>query len=152
MKQKTVGELIREARNAAGMTQAQLAEKIDDLSVSDLGKAERNEKNLSKEQLKSIAKATGVTQKSLLEAPSGVAASGKKTESGKGNGSSSANALQLTRTEIKLVELYRAADSDTRKAAIALLKNEKTQMQDILGSILGNTIIMDAVSGFLSKE
>ena len=74
---KKVGTLIKEARTGAGLTQEQLAKKISGLSASDIGKAERGEKDLTQEQLKAIAKATGVTQKSLLEAAKG------KTEIGR---------------------------------------------------------------------
>ncbi|MBR3278567.1 MAG: helix-turn-helix transcriptional regulator, partial [Lachnospiraceae bacterium] len=64
----TVGPLIKEARAKAGLTQEQLASKIEGLSASDVGKAERGEKMLTQDILKQIAKATGVTQKSLLDA------------------------------------------------------------------------------------
>ncbi len=68
MAKKTVGELIREARTGAGLTQEQLAAKIENVSAGDISKAERGEKQLTQAALKAIAKATGVTQKSLLEA------------------------------------------------------------------------------------
>ena len=82
MATKKVGELIKEARTRAGLSQTALAGMIDGLSASDLGKAERGEKELSQTALKAIAKATGVTQKSLLEAPSGVAAAKKPAATG----------------------------------------------------------------------
>lgn len=87
MAAKKVGELIREARTNAGLSQEALAKLIDGLSGSDIGKAERGEKELTQAALKAIAKATGVTQKSLLEAPKGgvstakaSAGTAKKTE------------------------------------------------------------------------
>lgn len=64
----TVGSLIKEARTKAGLTQEQLASKIEGLSASDVSKAERGEKMLAQDILKQIAKTTGVTQKSLLDA------------------------------------------------------------------------------------
>ena len=64
----TVGPLIKEARTKAKLTQESLASKIDGLSASDVGKAERGEKMLTQDILKQIAKVTGVTQKSLLDA------------------------------------------------------------------------------------
>ena len=67
-----VGKLIKEARVNADMTQEQLARKVAGVSASDLSKAERGEKDLTQEQLKKIAKATGVTQKSLLDAAKGT--------------------------------------------------------------------------------
>ena len=42
-----VGALIKEARTGAGMTQEQLAKKIEGLSASDISKAERGEKELT---------------------------------------------------------------------------------------------------------
>ena len=81
MAKKKVGELIKEARIDAELTQEQLAKKISDCSASDLAKAERGEKELTQAQLKQIAKITGVTQKSLLEAPFGAVSSASKTES-----------------------------------------------------------------------
>ena len=82
MAAKKVGELIKEARTKAGLSQEALAKQIDGVSATDIGKAERGEKELTQAALKAIAKATGVTQKSLLEAPKGGAAA-KKTESAK---------------------------------------------------------------------
>lgn len=139
---KSVGELIKEARTNAGLSQEKLAVQIDGLSASDISKAERGEKQLTQAQLKAIAKATGVTQKSLLEAAGTTA----------GKTSSSSDAYKLTATEKKLVDLYRAADTDTKKAALALLKGEKTQMGGILSSLLSNKEIMNAVSTLFSKE
>ena len=46
------------------------------------------------------------------------------------------NTVGLKFTEKKLVEAYRAADKDTRDAALKLLKGEKAD-NDLLGSILG---------------
>ena len=66
---KKVGTLIREARTAKKYSQEQLASEINGLSGSDIGKAERGEKDLSQTHLRAIAKVLGITQKSLLEAP-----------------------------------------------------------------------------------
>ena len=65
----------------------------------------------------------------------------KKTTSG--------SRIQVTATEKKLVELYRAADSDTKKAALALLKGEKTQTGGILSSILGNNNLLGGLDNLL---
>ena len=169
MATKKVGDLIKEARTNAGLSQDALAKKIDGLSASDVGKAERGEKELTQAQLKEIAKATGVTQKSLLEAPKG--ASAKKTTTAKSNEKKTtekktstakttakkttakkteAAAETLTAAEKKLLELYRAADSDTKKAAVALLKGEQPE-----GGVLGNLLNMiggsDAINSFLGN-
>ena len=71
---KKVGTLIKEARNGAGLTQEQLARKIKGVSADDISKAERGEKDFTQAVLKEIAKATGVTQKSLLDAAKGTTA------------------------------------------------------------------------------
>ena len=59
--------------------------------------------------------------------------------------------VKVTATEKKLLELYRAADSDTKKAAIALLKGEKSQLSGILDSILDNKQIMNTVTSLFKK-
>ncbi len=136
---KKTGALIKKARTDAGMTQEALAKKVTGVSASDISKAERGELELTQAALKQIAKATGVTQASLLEsAKSGTA---KKTAAAKSSASKSTAAkssMKVTAAEKKLVELYREADSDTRKAAVSLLKGESSgAVQDILGSLLG---------------
>ena len=145
---KKVGTLIKEARTNAGLTQEQLARKVKGVSAADISKAERGEKELTQAALKEIAKATGVTQKSLLDAAKGSSTAKKKTTS-----SGSKKSMQVTATEKKLVELYREADSDTKKTAMAVLKGEKTALLgaaassllsegspagDFIGSLLGD--------------
>jgi len=105
------------------MTQAELAKKVSGVTSSDISKAERGEKELSQAALKQIAKATGVTQSSLLNAPKGASGKSSKTSS----------EPKLSSAEKKLIELYRAADSDTKKAAVSLLKGEKPE-----GSLLSS--------------
>lgn len=61
---------------------------------------------------------------------------------------STGTSVKVTAAEKKLLELYRAADTDTKKAAIALLKGEKTQLGGILDSILENKTIMNTVTSF----
>ena len=158
---KKVGTLIKEARTAAGLTQEQLARKVADCSASDLSKAERGEKELTQTQLKAIAKATGVTQKSLLDAAKGTTGSkttaakttaktttakttaakttakttaakttaAKKTAA-KTASSTGKSSVSVTAAEKKLLELYRAADSETKKAAVAILKGEQPNSGD----------------------
>ena len=41
---KKLGNLIKEARTAKGLSQAALAEKVDGISASDVSKIERGEK------------------------------------------------------------------------------------------------------------
>ncbi|MBR0377194.1 MAG: helix-turn-helix domain-containing protein [Lachnospiraceae bacterium] len=171
---KSLGELIKEARTSAGLTQEQLAQSVNDMTASDISKAERGQKVPTQNQLKQIAKTTGVTQKSLLDAAkaldaagsgntsSGTAASGKtasgktasgtttsgktasgttssgKTTSGKTTSgkTTSGNTVQVTATEKKLLELYRAADSDKKKAVMSLLKGETQTASEMISSLL----------------
>ncbi len=117
---KKLGQLIKSARTEAGLTQEQLARKVKNCSASDISKAERGEKALTTDQLKQIAKATGVTQKSLLDAAKGTSSSSSSSSS---SPSSSANktSMKVSSTERRLVELYRAADSQTKKNAMSVL-------------------------------
>lgn len=144
---KKVGDLIKEARTGAGLTQAALAKQVDGVSASDISKAERGEKELTQAALKQIAKATGVTQASLLNAPKGASGSGGKAGSGKtgsgktGSGKTGSKAgeeYKLSAAEKKLVDLYRAADSDTKKAAVSLLKGEKNE--SLLSSLFSGAV------------
>lgn len=171
----TVGPLIKEARSKAKLSQEGLASQIDGLSASDLGKAERGEKELSQSVLRQIAKLTGVTQSSLVNAAKDstygtagkktattaaakkasatttakkttVAAktttTAKKTTTARKTSAASKNTIELTAAEKKLVELYRAADSETKKKAVAVLKGESSDMSDILNSLLGGAMDM----------
>ena len=70
----------------------------------------------------------------------------KKTGSTAKKTTSSGTSVKLTATEKKLLELYRAADSDTKKAAMALLKGEKSQLGGVLDAILENKTIMNTVT------
>ena len=129
---KKVGRLIKTARTDAGLTQEQLARKVKNCSASDIGRAERGEKELTTEQLKQVAKATGVTQKSLLDAANGTSSSGDSRPPAGANTTS----MKVTATEKKLVQLYRAADSQTKKEALALLKGEK--VETLVGNLIGS--------------
>ena len=132
MAAKKVGTLIKEARTEAGLTQEQLARKISGLSATDISEAERGLKDLTQEQLKKIAKATGVTQSSLLDAAKGSSSSSSKKST------ASKSSMQVTATERKLVELYRKADSKTKKEALQVLKGEDSLTGDLLESLLDN--------------
>ena len=137
MAAKKVGTLIKEARTEAGLTQEQLARRIAGLSASDISLAERHQKDLTQDQLKQIAKITGVTQASLLNAAKGSSA--KKTTAAK-------SSMQVTAAERRLVELYRKASTDERKDALKALKGESSLADDILDSLL------DSVQDMLSEK
>ena len=156
MASKKVGTLIKEARTGADLTQEQLARKISGLSASDISLAERGQKELTQAQLKQIAKITGVTQASLINAAKGTASSkstsAKKTTEKtsatmKASASSAAkSSMQVTAAEKKLVELYRKADADTRKEALKVLKGEEDGTENLLEDIL------ETVQGLLANK
>ena len=138
---KKVGTLIKEARTNADLTQEQLARKISGLSASDISMAERGKLDLTQAQLKQIAKITGVTQASLIQAAKGesekkaekkTAGAQKKTAAKKTTGTS----MKVTAAEKKLVELYRAADADTKKDVLKLLKGEEIEGDSLLEGLL----------------
>lgn len=125
---KKTGELIRQARAAAKMTQQQLAKSVD-LTPAQIGKAERGELELTQATLKAIAKATGVTQASLLNAEKGA----KKQKPA----ASSSGALKLSAAEQKLVKLYRSATEEQRSDALRILNGEKTEVEQLVDAMLG---------------
>jgi len=134
MAAKKVGTLIKEARTQADMTQEQLARKISGLSASDISLAERGQKDLTQAQLKQIAKITGVTQASLINAAKGTSSAktaakktttAKKTTAAKKTSAAKTSTMKVTAAEKKLVELYREADSETKKDVVKLLKGEE---------------------------
>ena len=149
---KKVGTLIKEARTAAGLSQEQLARKIKGLSAGELARAESGESELTQALLKEIAKATGVTQSSLLSAARSAAgkktASSAKTATAKktttaaktttakkastAKKTASKDAETLTAAEKKLLEAYRAASSDAKKNALKILKGEDLDMAEIM--------------------
>lgn len=134
-----IGPLIKAARTDAGLTQEQLAKKVDGVSAADISKAERGEKELTQSTLRQIAKVTGVTQSSLIEAAkASTYKSGSSASASKKTSSSKGTSMKVSTSEKKLVELYREADSDTRKKAVAILKGEATGLDGIIGGLLDN--------------
>ena len=132
---KKVGTLIREARTAKKLSQEQLASGIDGLSGSDIGKAERGEKDLSQAQLKAIAKALGITQKSLLEAPKGgspataaskTASSSKTTSASKTTAASKTPAAKKTTTAAKTAASSKTTSSTAKKTGGTTAKKTTT--------------------------
>lgn len=161
---KKLGNLIKEARTAKGLSQAALAEKVDGITASDVGKIERGEKEPAQDVIKQIAKVLGVTQKSLLDAATGKTTAAKttsgKTVAGKTTAAKTSSAktsstakkttakkpsaakaaveaLTLSATEKKLVQLYRKADTKTKKAAINLLEGDSS-MIELIGVLMSS--------------
>ncbi len=133
----TLSTRLKEARAAASLTQEQLAKAAKNgLTANDISKAERALYVPTDAQLKAIAKATGVTQKSLLEAKNGKTASSSakkpaSSSAAKKPASSSAKttgtSMKVTATEKKLVEAYRKASAENRKLAMNLLQGKAVE-------------------------
>ena len=145
MATKKVGTLIKEARTAADLTQEQLARKVTGASASDISLAERGKIELTQAQLKQIAKITGVTQASLVNAAKETAAksttakktTAKKTTTKKSTTSTaSKSSMQVTATEKKLVELYRQADAELKKNVMKLLKGGESDSDSLIEGVL----------------
>ena len=169
MAAKKVGTLIKEARAAAGLTQEQLARKVAGVSAADVGRVERGEADFTQAQLKLIAKALGVTQASLINAPKNLTQSKPKTSSTKPASSSAAkkpaassasktpananSTMKVTATERKLVESYRAASSDAKKAATKILKGECENLLDQINSKTPDVsnMVSDFIGGALGQ-
>ena len=121
------GELIRAARTGAKLTQGALA-KAAGISPGNISKAERGELELTQAALKAIAKATGVTQASLLNAEKAPKAAAKAKTSSE---------LKLTAAEKKLIKLYRTATDDQKSDVLRILNGEKTEVEQLVDSLLG---------------
>ena len=149
MASKKLGNLIKEARTDAGLTQEQLARKISGLSAADISAAERGVGDLTQDQLKKIAKATGVTQASLLNAAKGSSSSSSKKST------ASKSSMKVTATEKKLVELYRKADTKTKQEVMKVLKGEDSLAEGIFETLLDSVDtdkIKDAVLDSVLKK
>lgn len=185
MAAKKIGAVIRDARTAAGLSQEQLARKVPGVTAGELGKVERGEADFTQAKLKDIAKALGVTQASLLNAPKNLTAkqsaaaktasaktssaktssaktSSAKTSSAKTSSAKTAAAktpktpananstMKVTSTERKLIEYYRAASSDAKKAGTKILKGECRDLLDTINSkSSGMGSVGDAVTDFI---
>lgn len=131
-----VGALIKQARTDAGYTQEQLARKIKGISASDISKAERGELELTQAVLKDIARATGVTQSSLIEAAK------HSTYKKGGSTSTTQSSMKVSASEKEIITLYRKADAETKRQVKKLLKNNATANEtvDAIGDFLENAI------------
>ena len=144
---KKTGAAIKAARTAAGLTQEQLAKKIKGISASDISNAERGETDLTQAVLKEIAKATGVTQATLLNAEkaggkSGTGKTAGKTGTGKSSSSSASSAkseMMLTKSERELVSLYRKADASTKEQVMQILSTKK-KAEELVSGLIGGAL------------
>ncbi len=192
-----LGDLIKQARTGAGLTQDKLARKIG-VDDSDISKYERGQAEPTQAQLKAIAKATGVTQASLLNAAkaekegkvpkkttsakstatkttTGKSTSGKTTASKSTTTKTTASKTTASKTttaktttaktttakstttktaaEKSLLDAFRAASADQRRAALYILKGESNDLvDDIIRKHSGkDNGIGDAISDLLTS-
>lgn len=124
-----VGDLIKKAKTAAGLIQADLAKAVEGFATSDAGKAERGKEAGSPDPLE-VAKGDEAASKSQAatdEAPSAPKEAAKSAE----------GEAPLTADEKALLTLYRAANADTRKVAKYLLKSEKQLVPGVMSMFAG---------------
>ena len=135
---------IKEARNAAGMSQKELAAAVPGVSASDISKAERGLIELSPEQLRAIAAATGakpnaaetVQASAEKEAPADLQKNDPKETP-----QNAQITVVLNAAEKELLDLYKASDPITQALIFYVLKRKKPQMQEVmalLGGLLTN--------------
>ena len=153
---KKLADLLKEARAGAKLTQTALAEKVDGMSGSDIGKAERGELIPTQAQLKQIAKATGVTQTSLIEASKTASTAKKTTSSSSTAKKTTSSSTTLTSSEKTMLEAYSKAKSDNKKLALKILKGDKLELSDALGILVaggfgGNLGNLGNLSSLLKK-
>lgn len=125
---KKTGELICQARTKAKLSQAQLA-KIVSLTTGEIKKAEAGDLDLPQSFLRAIAKATGVTQVSLINA--------EKPPKPKATKKPVDTPMLLTAQEKKVVRLFRNATDDQRSDAMRILNGEKTEVEQLVDAMLG---------------
>lgn len=125
MAAKKVGELIKEARTAAGLTQEKLAKAAGEgLTATDIGKCERGSVDLTAAQMKKIAVACGVTQTSLINAPKNLsAAAAKKAAAAK---TTAAKTTAAKTTAKKTTAAKTTAAKTTEKKTTAAKTTAKT--------------------------
>ena len=75
-------------------------------------------------------KTTTAVKKTTAKKPAAKPTAKKKTSTG--------SSLKLTATEKKLVELYRAASTTTKKEAMEVLKNDSKPNDSLLEAVLSN--------------
>lgn len=135
---------IKEARNAAGMSQKELAAAVPGVSATDISKAERGLIELSPEQLQAIAAATGA-RPNAAEAVQAPAEKETPADLQKNDIKETPSNAQITvvlnAAEKELLDLYKASDPITQMLIFYVLKRKKPQMQEVmalLGGLLTN--------------
>ena len=127
MAAKKVGELVREARTAKGLTQEKLAKAVGEkLTAADISKCERGEADLTTAQLKKIAVACGVTQTSLVNAPKNLGAAETKKSPEKTASKTATAKTEAKTTASKTTAAKTAAKTTAAKTTAAKTTAAKT--------------------------
>ena len=132
-----IGTLIKKARTAAGMTQADLAKIVGGVTASDISKAERGIEELSAEQLKAIAEATGVEPEFLMDGAAAAEEAPFAAEETASNTQEEATPETLSDSEKELLALYRSASAGSKKAVMFVLKGERQLLPKLKSMLAG---------------
>ena len=116
------GIKLKEARTAAGLSQAALADASGVVTASDISKAERGIKELTPEQLEALAAVLGVAPESLTGAEPADAPDEPPV------------------SDQELLALFRAADADKQTMVVSALKGAQVnpELASLLAGILKN--------------
>ncbi len=141
---------VRQIAKALGVTQTSLVEAMSKkpASGSSSSKSAASKSTAAKSSAAKSTAAKSSAAKSTAAKSSAAKSTAAKSTSSKSSSSktgtasktTSGTSLKVSATEKKLVELYRAADSDTRKAVISLLKGETPKAEDIISNILNSAV------------
>ena len=116
---------IKELRTKEGLSQTALAKKLG-IATSAIGHMENGRMKVSAKIAAKVKEEFGVE---VADAVTAEKIEVKKTAA------KAVNALTLTATEKKLVQLYRDADTKTKKAAINLLEGDSNAIE-LIGALL----------------
>ena len=129
---KKLGTLVNDARLKKGLSMAALAEQVEALSSSMVGKIERGESEPAEDVLRAMAKVLGVTQKSLVDAASGTGAAAKKTaarstaaKSTTAKSTAAKKASSKSTTAKKTASKAKSSSSQTSSGDLKLTATEK---------------------------
>ena len=129
---KKLGTLVNDARLKKGLSMAALAEQVEGLSSSMVGKIERGESEPAEDVLRAMAKVLGVTQKSLVDAASGTGAAAKKTaarstaaKSTTAKSTAAKKASSKSTTAKKTASKAKSSSSQTSSGDLKLTATEK---------------------------
>ncbi len=96
------------------------------------------------------AKKKTTASSSAAKKKTSTSSSAAKKKTGTSTASASAG-VKLNETEKKLIKLYRAADAKTKKEVMTILEEEKSDLGNMVSSLLNNKAVKDVVSGLFKS-